>query len=116
MTRKAEPISEVRDATHLGCAVLDVEDFLTFGKQKTDGCAFCCKPLAREEWFCMFVAGGLSQIGNTDDEEQLSSDSSFMGAHPIGPDCARHLRAAIVRHGLNPDKFVFRMPTTTERA
>lgn len=109
MTRKAEPISEVRDATHLGCAVLVITGR---GRPENDVCVLCCKPLAREEWFCMFVAGGLSQIGNIDDEEQLSSDSSFMGAHPIGPDCAQHLRAAIGRHGLNPDKFVFRMSTT----
>ncbi len=101
----------------LGCTVVRVEDFFNPAgyprlpaDYKGPTCEFCGRPVRDPEpWHLIGVNGGVIQISSIDDDDKMKVDAGYVGAWPIGRECARKVRQGVSALGLDPDKYVFRM-------
>lgn len=113
-----KPVLPVTKSEFLGCTIVHVDDYFNpnaypqYSKRHTGPlCAFCGKAISDDSpWHLTGVNGNVIQICSIDDaEKMMTEDNGFMGAFPIGSECARKVRQAIREVGLDPNKYVFRL-------
>jgi hypothetical protein len=114
MPTKVLPVTQEK---FLDCVVVRVEDYYAPGAYpklpkgyRGPTCEFCGKPVRDSKPFHVTgVAGTVILICSVDDVAKMENDPGFMGAWPIGSECARRVRKAITDIGLDPDKYVVRL-------